>query len=330
MKKIASVIKTATGEMVISGPLPAHEDLSYFDLGASIHFTAFELGRNLKNYRKLSLNSLIKEFHAVKIIFEQGKYLQMYAGTGKMEMYLNRYEDCLPCIIYIDKRNLVHHDPYINASYISGIDYPEQKDLYIATQAPLPYTISHFWHMVLNQQVGSIFTLCQPLEIKKVTTTKGRCEEYWPAQGKKATFNDLTIENKQESNLKSRQEREIEITYQDKKWTTKQIHFTNWPDKSIPSEKDDLEQLVNELQNEEKKKKKIIIHCSAGVGRTGTLLALTQLKTLIDYQKNNGLDLGISVFSIVRRLREQRVFSVQTIEQYEMINDFVEKWVNRK
>lgn len=252
----------------------------------------------------------------------------MRAGMGNMEMYLNRYEDCLPCIIYIDKRNLVPHVPYINASYMSGIDYPEQKDMYIATQAPLPYTIPHFWQMVLNQQVGSIFTLCQPLEIKKVTATKGRCEEYWPAKDKKITYNDLTIENKQESDLKNGQEREFELTHKDKKLTIKQFHFTNWPDKSVPPEKEHLEQLVSQLQNEEKKKKKIIIHCSAGVGRTGTLLALTQLKTLIDYQKSNGLDLGISVFSIVRRLREQRVLSVQTIEQYEMINDFVEKWVH--
>lgn len=67
MKKISSVIKTATGEMMVSGPLAAHEDLSYPDLGASVHFTAFELGRSLKNYRKLSLNSLVKEFHVGKM-----------------------------------------------------------------------------------------------------------------------------------------------------------------------------------------------------------------------------------------------------------------------
>ena len=88
-----------------------------------------------------------------------------------------------------------------------------------------------------------------------------------------------------------------------------------------------LEILIDRLQSEEKKGKPIIIHCSAGIGRTGTLLALTQLKTIIEYQKSNQIDLGVSIFSVVRRLREQRMQMVGTLKQYDMIYDIVEKWV---
>lgn len=74
--------------------------------------------------------------------------------------------------------------------------------------------------------------------------------------------------------------------------------------------------------------KKIIVHCSAGVGRTGTLLALSKLKTILDEQFERKLDYGVSVFSVVRRLREQRMHMVQTVEQYDFIHTFVEKWTD--
>jgi protein tyrosine phosphatase len=123
--------------------------------------------------------------------------------------------------------------------------------------------------------------------------------------------------------------REIQVIGNEGTQNLTMFHYTEWPDKSVPGNVRGLEKLVDRISKEEEKKQPIIVHCSAGVGRTGTFLALTQLKYIIEYQKNKNLDFGVSVFSIVRRLREQRMHMVEKLEQYELIHEFVEKWVNK-
>jgi protein tyrosine phosphatase len=103
-------------------------------------------------------------------------------------------------------------------------------------------------------------------------------------------------------------------------------HFLAWPDHGVPKETETLNALIRDLHWEKTAKTPIIVHCSAGIGRTGTLIALSHLKTIIDTQKQQGIDLGVSIFSIVRRLREQRNFMVQSKEQYEILFDFVSEW----
>ena len=122
--------------------------------------------------------------------------------------------------------------------------------------------------------------------------------------------------------------RDLEISNDGIALNVKQYQFLDWPDESVPHSQENLKKLVSQIQQEENKNKPIVVHCSAGVGRTGTLLALTQLKTIIKHQKNNKIDLGVSVFSIVRRLREQRCMMVRTITQYTLINNLVEQWIS--
>ena len=105
----------------------------------------------------------------------------------------------------------------------------------------------------------------------------------------------------------------------------KHYHYISWPDLGVPQEFQTLESLVEDLHSAEGARP-IIIHCSAGVGRTGTFIALSHLKHVISAQKAAGADYGVSVFSIVRRLREQRIMMVETKEQYELLYDFAELW----
>lgn len=122
-------------------------------------------------------------------------------------------------------------------------------------------------------------------------------------------------------------QRDLQISTSKEIKSIKHFQYLNWPDKKIPSDQESFLQLLNELKEAEKNvTEKIIVHCSAGVGRTGTMLALSNLKTIIDEQFERKLDYGVSVFSVVRRLREQRMQMVQTIEQYDFIHSIVEKW----
>ena len=110
--------------------------------------------------------------------------------------------------------------------------------------------------------------------------------------------------------------------------TVKHYHYVSWPDHGVPQESQTLDSLVEDLHAAEGPKP-IVVHCSAGVGRTGTLIALSHLKHAIRAQRAAGADQGLSVFSTVRRLREQRIMMVQSKEQYELLYDFAALWIRK-
>lgn len=87
--------------------------------------------------------------------------------------------------------------------------------------------------------------------------------------------------------------------------------FTEWVLKSPPDEK-------------------AIVHCSAGIGRTGTTIALMETIINICAQRNSGVsDPVFSFFHTVRRLREQRHGAVQTASQYHFLYKFLVDWLRR-
>lgn len=111
-----------------------------------------------------------------------------------------------------------------------------------------------------------------------------------------------------------------------------QVHFTGWPDHGVPKNEaaiDSFEKMLEiclmQLLAGDATNERMVIHCSAGVGRTGTTAALMHLITNLWAQRNAGIsDPLISVFSTVRRLREQRFYAVQVPEQYEFIFKFLQ------
>ena len=121
--------------------------------------------------------------------------------------------------------------------------------------------------------------------------------------------------------------RKFEVTRNNEKREVFHYHFVAWPDHGVPRETHTLTALLDDLKSEERKQIPVIIHCSAGIGRTGTLIALSHLKQIIGTQKQQRVDFGVSVFSVVRRLREQRTFMVQSREQFELLYQFVLEWV---
>ncbi|CAD8068231.1 unnamed protein product [Paramecium primaurelia] len=209
---------------------------------------------------------------------------------------------------------------YINANYIKGINNSEKY--YIATQGPIPESINDFWHMIWTNNVGVIIMLC---------TLYGRgsfqCEKYWPKVGQKAQYgpyevNSILLEENPQSLLKNK----IIIKCQEQEREVIHYQWTDWDDFGVVEDDqfkiiDMLAEIANTaaIQN-----KRPVIHCSAGIGRTGTFIAICQLKQLLINNRAK-----ISIFSIARRIREQRHLMIQTTEQYQMVYRFL-MWLIKK
>ncbi|CAD8131442.1 unnamed protein product [Paramecium pentaurelia] len=249
------------------------------------------------------------EFQYLKQITQTREHDRLFYRDAQIQ-HLNRYADILPYVHSIVKPQLDIQDKtyYINANYIRDINNWERK--YIATQGPLKQSVQDFWHMIWTNNVGVIIMLCKLFDRQRI-----QCERYWPSD--QAIYGPYQIDkiSCQESN-KEVFESSLIMKSKQKQHQISHYQWCDWPDFGIV--KEDSYQVLDWLAgiaNEAAQDNKIpVIHCSAGVGRTGTFLAICHIKQLLI--KN---DAQISIFSIVRRLREQRPFLVQSVQQYEMI-----------
>ncbi|XP_055884828.1 receptor-type tyrosine-protein phosphatase delta-like isoform X3 [Biomphalaria glabrata] len=189
---------------------------------------------------------------------------------------------------------------YINASYIKGCG---DKIEYISAQGPLATTVNDFIRMLWEQKVEVVVMLT-----KLVEHARFRCEKYWSDSGETMfgafqvslvsaqSYTDYTIRTfKLQKNIERRH--------------VVQFQFTSWPDKGIPDSPwalVDFQRRVSALKTTSLP----VVHCSAGVGRTGTYIALQNIV-------NQAMTTGhMDFFNTVVRLREDRTHMVQTAEQY--------------
>ncbi|XP_010140105.1 PREDICTED: receptor-type tyrosine-protein phosphatase epsilon-like, partial [Buceros rhinoceros silvestris] len=209
---------------------------------------------------------------------------------------------------------------YINASFIDGY---RQKDYFIATQGPLPHTVEDFWRMVWEWKCHTIVMLTEVQEREQE-----KCCQYWPSEGS-VTHGEITVEIKSDSLLDAISVRDFVVTYnpgnQEKQSRlVRQFHFHGWPEIGIPAEGKGMIDLIAAVQKQQQQtgNHPITVHCSAGAGRTGTFIALSNI---LERVKAEGL---LDVFQAVKSLRLQRPHMVQTLEQYEfcyrVVQDFID------
>ncbi|XP_067679069.1 multiple epidermal growth factor-like domains protein 11 [Haliotis asinina] len=199
---------------------------------------------------------------------------------------------------------------YINASYIDGRTRGKQ---YIATQGPLPETVVDFWEMIWQEQVPVIVMLANIME-----DGRRRCEPYWPnEQGEDTkTFGPWKITVADSCPLADFTIRTLTIKKGSMQRTVKHVHYMVWPDKDVPDNTMSLVELRNKVRTFcDFAQGPMVVHCSAGVGRTGTLIALDSL--LEDAETRNMVD----IYGCVLRLRNCRVSMVQTQSQYVFLHD---------
>jgi len=240
---------------------------------------------------------------------------------NQSNMKLCRYSD-ITTYIY----NTITIGPkkkFINASSIDIYS----KHNSIATQGPKKDTIEDFWTMVDEYNCSIIIMLCNLEE-----GGREKCAFYWDTS---YDFKNYKLENLSEDSDDDKMDdnkivtRKFKLT-NIKKNTEKiitQYHYKGWPDHGVPV-MEDAYKAFKFLFEEVKKKNQeqsAVVHCSAGVGRTGTFLSLYYLYLEIMEQINKPdiNEIKFSIFNIVRKLKEMRAYLVQTNTQYKFIYDFI-------
>ncbi|CAI5659062.1 unnamed protein product [Oreochromis niloticus] len=222
----------------------------------------------------------------------------------------NRFSNVLPydwCRVKLTTSDPDGISDYINANYMPG--YSSNRE-YIATQGPLPSTVNDFWRMIWEQRVKRIVMVTNCIEGGRTN-----CEQYWPADRKPRLYGELLVtmrSEQQETNWTLR-----EFNLKDRKTseerTVKHFHFTAWPNHGVPECTEVLIQfrgLVRQHIEREGGKAPTVVHCSAGVGRTGTIISLDVLLQQLEKEQA----VGINAF--VHKMRLNRPYMVQTESQY--------------
>ncbi|KAI9501518.1 protein-tyrosine phosphatase-like protein [Coemansia spiralis] len=228
---------------------------------------------------------------------------------------------------------------YINATHIKLPDNISTTK-YIATQGPINHTIGDFWQMVWEQKALTIVMVTKTAEGEY-----SKCAEYWPSavgkpflprlsSGSTSVVVTLLDSTHLSAVCPSLVERNFVLThklYPGKSRTVRQLHFTAWPDRGLPKSPEPLVRLIDAMnlgeQFKEDKDSPIIVHCSAGVGRTGTFILLDAARQYFATHSDYDGDFVADAF---KSLREQRMMMVHTLEQFEFCYQAIDYMLNNK
>nr|XP_034322492.1 receptor-type tyrosine-protein phosphatase kappa-like [Crassostrea gigas] len=197
---------------------------------------------------------------------------------------------------------------YVNANYIDGL---KEDNVYIATQGPKQNTVADFWCMVWQEHIEQIIMLTNVME-----GNTAKCFQYWPALETSMDCDNFTLITTDERHYAYYVIRKLKMIHKkdNKCRTVNQYHYTSWPDHGIP-EPLCLLLFNNHVTRTKNATKKIpvLVHCSAGIGRTGTYIAIDALYEECKQKKR------INIAEYVEKMREKRMNMVQTYEQYKAI-----------
>lgn len=232
----------------------------------------------------------------------------------------NRYRNIVPYDFNRVKLMLPGGRDYINASVLQS----RSGDLpwsFIASQGPLRNTVEDFWQMVLEQGCTAVVMLTRTVERRTE-----KCAQYFPqGKGTSCTFGRFRVR------VERLREVSPDITVRTLRVTETEsgyfalldhYHYHEWPDHGVPEYTKPLRDLVNLIESTGAKRWPILVHCSAGVGRTGTFCAVyILLRRLFQLLKAKApskeqIAKAVDVPGVVERLRKQRMGMVQTIDQY--------------
>ncbi|EGD79641.1 hypothetical protein PTSG_10488 [Salpingoeca rosetta] len=197
------------------------------------------------------------------------------------------------------------HNDYVNANFVDGY---YKKNAYIASQGPVPDAFPNFWQMVWEQDVNMIVMVASEVEAGRL-----KCHRYWPELNQTATYGVFEVTTIKEQATRNN----IHRTFRLKNLETEQhdrvehLQFILWPDHGVPNTSGEILAFREDVYRLHDPNTPLIVHCSAGVGRTGTYIAIDRLICAAE-----SLAPTLSVVDIVSDLRRTRNFMVQTVIQY--------------
>ncbi|XP_055986886.1 tyrosine-protein phosphatase non-receptor type 5 [Sorex fumeus] len=224
----------------------------------------------------------------------------------------NRYKTILPnphsrvCLTSPDPEDPL--SSYINANYIRG--YGGSEKVYIATQGPIVSTVADFWRMVWQEQTPIIVMITNIEEMNE------KCTEYWPEE--QAAYDDVEVTVRQVIHTEDYRLRLISLRSGTEERGLKHYWFTSWPDQKTPDRAPPLLHLVREVeeaaQQEGPRCAPIVVHCSAGIGRTGCFIATS---ICCQQLRREGV---VDILRTTCQLRQDRGGMIQTCEQYQFVH----------
>uniref|UniRef100_A0A671X4W5 Receptor-type tyrosine-protein phosphatase F n=1 Tax=Sparus aurata TaxID=8175 RepID=A0A671X4W5_SPAAU len=198
---------------------------------------------------------------------------------------------------------------YINANYIDGY---RKQNAYIATQGPLPETMNDFWRMVWEQRTCTIIMMTRLEEKSRV-----KCDQYWPTRGTE-TYGTIQVNMLDTVELATYTVRTFTLykNGSSEKREVRQFQFMAWPDHGVPEYPTSTLAFLRRVKAcNPPDTGPMVVHCSAGVGRTGCFIVIEAMLERMKHEKS------VDIYGHVTCMRSQRNYMVQTEDQYIFIHE---------
>ncbi|XP_065344142.1 receptor-type tyrosine-protein phosphatase alpha-like [Cloeon dipterum] len=263
------------------------------------------ISTDVERYLQKALTfNLKKEFEK----FPLGQTQSWNCGSKSQNKRKNRYAnlaayDCSRVVLDLlpgDK-----YSDYINANYVDGFERPKA---YIATQGPKLSTVNDFWRMIWQENISLIVMVTN-----LVVGDKKKCEKYWPDVNREESYGNVVVRSVNEEINANYVTRTFSISRDNAIRLVQQLHYTSWPDQGVPLYPQSMALFIGKI-NQHRNKNPILIHCSGGVGKTGTVILIDACLQM--FRSHNRID----VMSIFTKMRSQRVNLVNNLAQYEFVH----------
>uniref|UniRef100_A0A0K2UFV7 protein-tyrosine-phosphatase n=2 Tax=Lepeophtheirus salmonis TaxID=72036 RepID=A0A0K2UFV7_LEPSM len=259
-----------------------------------------------EHYRIMSADSDFRFSEEYEELKHVGREKSCAAADLPINRPKNRFTNILPydhSRVKLQPTDDEEGTDYINANFIPGFNSPRE---YVVTQGCLHSTRDDFWRMCWETNSRAIVMLTRCIE-------KGRekCDHYWPYDTQPVYYGDIQVTILNESHFQDWNVSEFRMMRGDTVRSIKHFHFTTWPDFGVPDPPQTLVRFVRAFRERiSPEQRPIVVHCSAGVGRSGTFIALDRILQVIRHSD------VVDIFGIVYEMRKERVWMVQTEQQY--------------